>query len=111
MDEELKARLEQFQARRSDDPVKTDLELTCIRCDEHLCDIEDADTLRTLVSVALSHECGSAEVDADVEPIGHNRIRAALDANLPIGFYHRMNAADAGLVWVDPEVDRLAREE
>lgn len=46
-----------FEARRSDDPVKTDLELTCADCGERLCDVEEGDSMSVLVSMCEEHEC------------------------------------------------------
>jgi len=46
-----------FKLVASDDPVKTDLELTCLRCGERLCDAEDDDTLSVLVGMARDHVC------------------------------------------------------
>lgn len=43
--------------RASDDPVKTDLELRCLECDEHLCDAEDGDVLSSLFGVVKDHVC------------------------------------------------------
>lgn len=47
----------QFVAKASDDAVKTDLELRCVYCDEHMCDIEHGDTLAVLIRVVGDHEC------------------------------------------------------
>jgi hypothetical protein len=47
--------MEDFAAVQSDDMVKADLELTCLRCSLVLCDIEHDDTLSVLVSVATDH--------------------------------------------------------
>ena len=49
--------LSQFTARQSSDDVKRDLELTCDKCGEHLCDIEHGDSLAVLAQVALDHFC------------------------------------------------------
>jgi hypothetical protein len=49
--------LQRFEALRSSDDVKTDLELTCIECKAVLCDIEDGDSLATLVRVTTEHRC------------------------------------------------------
>lgn len=49
------ASLYQFEARQSDDDVKTDLELTCADCGRVLCDVEDGDSLGTLAAVATDH--------------------------------------------------------
>ena len=57
-----------FELVASHDPVKTDLEVVCTGCREHLCDAEPGDGLATLVLVALGHECGApapAEEPAD----------------------------------------------
>ena len=59
MDEHTRAILDTFTARRSDDAVKTDLELYCDRCPDDadwLCDVEHGDTLAVLVDVALDHD-------------------------------------------------------
>lgn len=45
----------EFQARRSDDLAKCDLELICEACGEVVCDVEDGDDLEVLVSVAEDH--------------------------------------------------------
>jgi hypothetical protein len=58
MDEYTETLLTTVQARRSDDSVKTDLELICTQCPDDarpLCDIEHDDTLSVLVAVALHH--------------------------------------------------------
>ena len=47
--------LGQFRLQASDDPVKTDLELTCQRCGMHVCDVEHGDTLLVLVETAERH--------------------------------------------------------
>jgi hypothetical protein len=47
--------LEQFETLQSDDEVKTDLELTCRECGEHVCDVEHGDTLGVLVRTADGH--------------------------------------------------------
>lgn len=46
-----------IEARLSDDVVKTSLELTCVACDEIICDVEHRDTLSVLASTALDHKC------------------------------------------------------
>lgn len=56
--------LRNFQARASSDPVKTDLELTCLLCGESVCDIEHEDTLNILVDVAIEH-AATVHGDAD----------------------------------------------
>lgn len=48
---------EMFEARRSDDEVKTDLELTCVLCGAVLCDIEHEDTVAVLMRVIDDHDC------------------------------------------------------
>lgn len=53
----LRAKLDLFELRASDDPVKVDLEIVCTECDVVLCDAESGDTVATLMSVALGHEC------------------------------------------------------
>jgi hypothetical protein len=47
----------QVQVRVSDDPVKSDMELTCTRCEQVLCDVTHNLDLSVLVGVALSHPC------------------------------------------------------
>lgn len=47
--------LDWFQLTVSDDLVKTDLELLCLRCGTHLCDAEAGDTLQVLMNVATEH--------------------------------------------------------
>lgn len=51
--------LSRFECRASDDSAKTDLELICTDCGEHVCDVEHADGLGVLASVAQEHtrEC------------------------------------------------------
>ena len=44
-----------FETVASDDEVKTDLELTCMRCGGVVCDVEAGDDLHTLVGVATDH--------------------------------------------------------
>lgn len=53
--------LNQFTARVSADPVKTDLELRCNHCGLCACDVEDGDELGLLAAsaVAHGHECPS----------------------------------------------------
>lgn len=48
-----------FQCLVSDDPVKQELELTCTKCYEVLCDVEDGDSLEVLASMASDHRCKS----------------------------------------------------
>lgn len=50
--------LDAIVLQQSDDEVKTDLEMVCSRCGEHLCDAEDGDTMRVLLNTALQHVCG-----------------------------------------------------
>lgn len=50
-------RLDEVALRASEDCAKTDLEVVCERCDEHLCDAEAGNTLAVLVSVAHHHRC------------------------------------------------------
>ena len=45
----------EFSARASDDIVKRDLELTCDRCGDVVCDIETGDSLGVLANVADEH--------------------------------------------------------
>lgn len=47
--------LEHVELRASDDEVKTDLEVTCTHCGQHLCDAEHGDTLAVLIRAALDH--------------------------------------------------------
>lgn len=49
--------LGQFVAKASDDEVKADLELRCVYCDAHICDIEHGDTLAVLARTVEDHEC------------------------------------------------------
>ncbi|PNE43377.1 hypothetical protein [Streptomyces noursei] len=44
-----------FTAKASDDAVKTDLELTCDKCNEWVCDIQDGDSLDVLVAMGMEH--------------------------------------------------------
>lgn len=54
----MKQPLTNIQLTRSDDPVKTDLEVICLGCGAHLCDAQDGDTLAILVEMAAEHDCG-----------------------------------------------------
>lgn len=51
---------DQFELAGSDDPVKTDLELTCAACRERLCDAEAGDDLASLARMAAEHVCKPA---------------------------------------------------
>jgi hypothetical protein len=55
-----------FELRRSGDIVKPDLELTCTRCEQAVCDAEDGDDLTTLVMTAAGHVCEPGLVTGDV---------------------------------------------
>lgn len=46
-----------FEARQSDDPAKSELELTCIDCGTVLCDVQAGDTLTALFGTADKHVC------------------------------------------------------
>lgn len=48
---------DRFFLTRSEDPVKTDLELVCRWCQSTLCDAEDGDDLAVLVSMCREHWC------------------------------------------------------
>ncbi|MEV3999169.1 hypothetical protein ACFYPK_32720 [Streptomyces halstedii] len=48
----------------SDDPVKTDLELTHTRCGERLCDAEADDTLLMLIEMVADHEATCHQTNA-----------------------------------------------
>lgn len=48
-----------FEAVASDDDLKRDLELTCTKCGEHVCDVEHQDSLSTLENVARDHWQGA----------------------------------------------------
>lgn len=50
-------RLERFECLQSDDDLKRDLELTCVDCGEHICDVEVGDGLGVLARTALDHHC------------------------------------------------------
>lgn len=66
LSEELGAMLGGIVLLASDDPVKTDLEVTCRDCRAVLCDAEHNDTLDVLVGVVLDHvlrECPGTEGD------------------------------------------------
>jgi hypothetical protein len=52
------ALLEEFKTLASDDQVKTDLELIHLPCGEHLCDVQDGDTMTVLLAVVAAHVCG-----------------------------------------------------
>lgn len=56
---EMADALRRFEPRQSDDPVKTDLELTCRECGLVLCDIQPGDDFNILVEMALEHECAT----------------------------------------------------
>jgi hypothetical protein len=49
--------LGEFKTLQSSDLVKTDLELTHIPCGEHLCDVEDDDTMLDLLGMVAAHVC------------------------------------------------------
>lgn len=51
--------LKDFEAVRSDDLVKTDLELTCLVCGTVVCDIEAGDNIGILASVVRDHAVDS----------------------------------------------------
>jgi hypothetical protein len=55
--------LGEFKTLASDDPVKTDLELTHIPCGGHLCDVEDDDTMLDLLGMVASHVCGGDQAE------------------------------------------------
>lgn len=44
-----------YTLTRSDDPVKSDLELTCNVCGAYVCDAEDRYTLQALALTAADH--------------------------------------------------------
>lgn len=50
----------QATLRLADDELKSDLEVTCDRCDAHLADAEHGDGLDVLVRVAAEHVCPTA---------------------------------------------------
>lgn len=56
-DQERRPGLDYILLLASDDPVKRDLEVTCDRCSEHLCDAEHGDSMRVLLDVAQGHQC------------------------------------------------------
>lgn len=58
-------RLEEFELVRSDDAVKTDLELICLRCAALICDVQADDTLGVLVRTAVSHICAPWTENSD----------------------------------------------
>lgn len=47
--------LSRFALTTPDDTAKTDLELRCLECDTHLCDMQVGDELNVLVGVARRH--------------------------------------------------------
>ena len=53
--------LHRFEAKASDDDLKTDLELTCVDCGKVICDIEAGDTLDVLARTADDHTCEDDE--------------------------------------------------
>lgn len=67
-----------FEVLQSDDPVKTDLELTCSTCREHVCDVEAGDTLDVLAASATDHECKPRDFEATVTVTCRSRHEAAL---------------------------------
>lgn len=68
--------LHRFDLKQSDDPVKTDLELTCSECGEVLCDVEADDNLGVLATVADNHAC-AAEPDEDEGVVSERAARQA----------------------------------
>ncbi|MFE5342590.1 hypothetical protein ACFQ80_20375 [Isoptericola sp. NPDC056578] len=88
-----------FEARRSDDPVKTDLELTCTACESVLCDVEHGDSIEVLLSVAEGHVCmdTAAAPGAGVEAThdGHwILVEREHSPSLHVGPYPSLAAAD-----------------
>lgn len=55
--------LSHFELRVADDPIKTDLELVCVDCGEHVCDAQHGDTLAILAEVVSTHEHRTAVDD------------------------------------------------
>lgn len=51
--------LDNIVLQASTDEVKTDLEVVCQTCGDHLCDAEHGDTVRVLLNTALAHVCGA----------------------------------------------------
>ncbi len=47
--------LSDFEFVASDDSTKTDLEMVCLVCGEHLCDVEAEDSIATLAVTARVH--------------------------------------------------------
>lgn len=47
--------LDQIVLRGAEDSAKTDLEVVCLICGEHLCDAEHDDSIGVLVAVAIAH--------------------------------------------------------
>lgn len=47
--------LESVSLRVSEDSVKSDLEVTCDLCSQHLCDAEHEDSIAVLARVATAH--------------------------------------------------------
>lgn len=47
--------LDDFELVASDDPAKRELELTCLKCGAHVCDVEAGDGLQTLADMADAH--------------------------------------------------------
>jgi len=52
---DFERRMELITLRQSDDPVKTDLEVTCGRCTGVICDAQHDDTLDVLIRTAEHH--------------------------------------------------------
>jgi len=91
--------LHRFEARASDDVVKTDLELICTECDTVVCDIEHGDNLKVLASVADDHVC--APEDPEDFPQTPEEARVCVHNNL-VWFGHECgicDGSDKGYVW------------
>lgn len=54
------SRMWRVEARQSDDDVKRDLELTCVDCEQVLCDIEHGDVMGVLINMVEDHNCPGA---------------------------------------------------
>lgn len=66
-------RLERFECRASSDEVKRDLELICLDCEGHICDVEHGDGLGVLARTALDHADG-CEGDAPTKELRADRL-------------------------------------
>lgn len=57
LSDQFRALLGEFEVRAPTDPVKVDDELVHTTCGQVVCDVEDCDSLSTLVDTAAGHTC------------------------------------------------------